>query len=225
MNLRNIFGYYFDLGYQPILLAPRSKSPIFKDWNRKYDPKPYFSMLRKNVSYNMGILLGRIIDIEGDTPEANEFLDNAFKDHIHPTFKSYKSTHHIFKSRANFSITRFASRGIEIRSHQHQSVVPPSQHDKMEGNYAWTSPPVETSEIPVFDEILESKIKRFCGLSQTIIKPDHHAAWCGTCRSKRFIHKNRFEKELKIFKSMGMIWTCQKCRPIDLRPIIRTAIS
>ena len=223
MNLRRIFSYYIELGYQPILLAPKSKSPILRDWNKKYDPKPYFTLLKNRVQYNMGFLLGKIVDIEGDTPEANEFLNKIFYDYIHPSFRSYKSTHHIFKCRDNYNLKRFASKGIEIRNRQHQSVVPPSQHEQMAESYAWTSPPVEYTEIPVFDEILESKIKRFCGLSNSIIKPNHQKVWCANCRNQKFINGNRFNQELSLFKSMGLPWTCHKCREVDLRPLIRTA--
>jgi hypothetical protein len=225
MDLRKIFRTYLDLGYQPILLFPKTKQPILKDWNKKYDSAPYFEILKQRKNFNLGLLLGELLDIEGDNKTANYFLNNLFKDIIHPTFSSYKSTHHLFRSRNNSYFTRFVNSGIEIRSHQHQSVAPPSKHAEMDYVYTWTSPPTHIFEIPVLTEELEFKIKRFCGLGSTITKPNQQEVWCGICTKKCFCNKIRLEKEINYFKSMNLKWTCHKCRPKSTKEIIKAAIS
>ena len=96
MKTKEAFLKYLDFGYQPILLHQNTKVPIFYGWQNKYNHKNYCDLLNSNKKYNIGFLLGNIVDIEGDTEEANNILNNYFLAINHPIYKSKKSFHHLY---------------------------------------------------------------------------------------------------------------------------------
>jgi hypothetical protein len=199
-------------GYKPILLAPKSKKPIFAEWNKHYNCHKYFPLLNNTDGFNVGILLGNVIDIEGDDEKANKFLNDLFINIPHPSFKSYKSTHHLFRARPNYNLTRFQGRGIEIRARDHQSVVPPSIHELEGAVYEWTSDVQHISTLPILTKQIEYAIYRYCNLNNKTVKKGSCVIHCNECRKKCYLKKKRVELEIYFYKSKNQKWICHECR-------------
>lgn len=222
MNSLQTFEFYTNLGYKVIPLHYATKIPIFKSWNKFHNKNKLRDFLITNpAEFNFGILLGEIIDVEGDSEEANEYLDNIFKDIPHPVYSSSKSKHHIFRNR-NKKVTRTSYKNIEYRAFMHQSVIPPSIHE--DGTkYVWITEIFAVNQIPYLPRNLESQLRRCTFKKTKLIKPDHIEVFCDDCKRKTYIHKKRFSAELQVLKSLQKKWSCIKCRTIDLRPLIRNA--
>ena len=123
-----IFSFYSQLGYKIIPLHYCAKTPIFKNWNKNYNKEHIESFfIKNNQLINYGILLGDIVDIEGDCLDSNKSIDEFLKDIDHPCFLSKKSKHHLFRSNLK-ELTRIVTHGIEFRGYKHQSAIPPSRH-------------------------------------------------------------------------------------------------
>lgn len=226
MKAIDVFYFYKNCGYKIIPLYHASKTPIFKNWNDDYDFEILEIFLQTNKNpLNFGILLGEIVDVEGDSEEANSKLDHLLKGIEHPVYQSSKSKHHLFKNH-NPHLTRLVQDGMEFRAHRHQSVIPPSIHNDGQ-KYKWISDIYKYKDIPILPPALCQKIadinnknlrKKF---RKTIVKPGHMQATCIKCDQKSFIHKKRHALELDVFKSMNQKWSCHKCREIDLRDAVR----
>jgi len=221
MEIQAAFKKYVSLGYRPILLQPKSKKPIFKNWNVNYTQRKYWNILQHDANFNIGLLLGDVIDIEGDNPQANNFLNNLFKNIPHPIYKSFKSTHHIFRNYQHSNITRFHLKGIEIRAYTHQSVVPPSSHQEDSFKYTWLTDLPSIYEIPFFSKELENRIRKFCDETFCLTKKNHLKIWCVECKKVCFGHQRRIKKEIEVFKMDGKKWTCHSCRPESIRDKVR----
>jgi len=220
MDALKIFHDYKALGYHLIPLHKGTKRPIMKNWNKKYSYKRIENFLLQNPgNYNFGILLGDVIDIEGDSCEANIFLNDLLKDIPHAIYQSSKSTHHLFRMGSKF-FTRHICNSIEFRGHGHQSVVPPSTHE--DGTkYSWITDLIPVSELPVLPSELELKIKTFKIRSKKFTKPHSKKIRCHSCKDQCFINKRRLELELSVLRSIGQKWMCNPCRPYDLREDVR----
>jgi hypothetical protein len=220
MDALKIFHEYKGLGYKVIPLITRTKRPLMKGWNQKYSFNKIENFLKlNNGNYNFGILLGDIIDIEGDSSDANDFLEDLFKDIPHAIYKSSKSTHHLFRM-GDQCFTRIICNTIEFRGHGHQSVVPPSVHE--DGTkYIWVTKKYHINELPVLPKDLEIKIKRFKSRNSNYTKPHSKKIHCANCRNIFFVNKKRLPIEIQVVKSLGEKWMCHKCRTYDTRPLIR----
>jgi len=221
MEIRSAFSAYLSHGYRPILLADKSKKPILKKWNTGYNPDYYKYLLKNSNNFNIGLLLGDIIDIEGDNDAANNFLNDLFKNIEHPVFKSLKSTHHLFRNYPGSKITRWHAKSIEIRAYKHQSVVPPSTHEMQNFSYEWQTDLPYASQVPIFTKDLQNRIFNFCGLQKQICKPDSVKAACFKCKNKKFVHRKRFFCEIEIFRATGHLWMCRNCRPKSINDHVR----
>ena len=225
MKPLDIFYFYKSFGYKIIPLFYEAKAPIFKNWNADYDFDLIEIFLKNNIKpINFGILLGDIVDVEGDSEEANLILDNYFKKIAHPIYKSSKSKHHLFRN-SNTNLTRMAAEGIEIRAHRHQSVLPPSTH-KDGSKYKWLTDIYKIDQIPMMPSVIEDKIKDLKNKNlrkkyENKIKPGHMRVHCACCAKQFFIHKKRFELELAAVKEMKERWSCHDCRQVDLRDAVR----
>lgn len=214
---------YVEFGLKPIPISKQSKRPICKDWYSNWSSTRWRSYFHED-KFNMGILLGDVIDVEGDSPQANELIEKLIGNCPHPKFSSSKSIHHLFKS-PNKQLTRVAYKGIEFRGMNHQSVVPPSIHGDFV-SYRWLRGSVfEIPEMPI--NLLEyfKKIDSFKKKSQTLhstFKPKPlYSTICKSCNRKVKINKKRLALEVKAFWDFKLPWACQKCRKIDIRPICR----
>lgn len=222
METKDLFQKYLHYGYQPILLNHKSKKPILKNWNANYQPEIYLYYLNKSQNYNIGFLLGDIIDIEGDSEAANHFLNNLFSEINHPIYQSYKSTHHLFRNYKGCKITRLHARGIEVRAHKHQSVVPPSVHELGGFVYEWKTPIFYHFEIPFLTESIEKRIKNYCGLHHVTRKPNSSRIICAKCKKFIYVNKNRLQLEIAAFQTINNRWNCHKCRQFNINQIVRT---
>jgi hypothetical protein len=223
MDIANYFEAYLTCGFNPIALYPGSKIPVFKDWQVDWSADKYRAAFDQMPDANMGFLLGTVMDVEGDTEEANEMIFDLTRHCPHPMFKSNKSCHHLFLSpNPNITICKFD--GIEFRGRRHQSVVPPSVH-KSGKVYEWLkkstfpAPPMPTALVNLlyshYRDIKTAKPQ------QNGKKANHTASLCNECGRRSYIHKTRLVLEVRAFASLDQKWQCQKCRKVDVRPICR----
>lgn len=220
MNSLQTFEFYTNLGYKVIPLHYSTKIPIFKSWNKFHNKNKLREFFITNpAEFNFGILLGEIIDVEGDSDEANTYLDHIFKDIPHPVYSSSKSKHHIFRNR-NKKITRTSYKNIEYRAFMHQSVIPPSVHE--DGTkYEWITEISAVKDIAFLPQNLENQLRKCVFKKTNIVKPDYLEIVCNQCKRKTYIHKKRFSAEIEVLKTLKMKWSCNKCRTIDLRPLVK----
>lgn len=214
------FEIYTQAGLKPIAIFKERKVPVGKRWNCDWTPerwRPYFN----NDDFDMGILLGEIVDVEGDTEEANYLINQMTNDVPHPMFQSSKSTHHLFLN-PDPLLTRKVFNGIEFRANKHQSVVPPSTHE-YGFQYGWLAG--SKFKIPKMPEKLFQyyKLQNY-GLksnSSEKLKDNHTQIKCEACKKYFFIHKKRLFLELKAFHLKKLMWTCRNCRDLDVRQSCR----
>lgn len=224
MPVIEFFDGYRALGFKPIPLHPFSKVPVFSEWTSGYDPERCREYIAAQPACNLGLLLGQIVDVEADTPEAGEALDALIGDYPHPRFTSSRSTHHLFVN-PDPRLTMVKVNGIEFRGHRHQSVLPPSIHE--DGTkYQWLRPFVWP--VPVLPPVLADMLKqamrnrpRKRRRDKTAVKPGHCKPWCSCCKNKVFIHRKRYTLEVEAFKEVGYPWMCHACREMDVRPACR----
>ena len=206
--IKQAFICYLDFGYQPILLNYNSKAPIFFKWQKNYNYKVYLPLLENGKKYNLGLLLGKTIDIEGDSEEANIILNNNFLNVNHPIYKSKKSYHHLFKNSYR-NISRIQNNNIEIRGYGHQSVVPPSNVDS-EKDYVWIEdlvPYKDLAEIPDYFA-KQYNLETLKRINKNKLKStDKSVIWCKQCSSKFYLNRilitNILAKNTK--------WVCKNC--------------
>jgi hypothetical protein len=220
MDALNIFYEYKRLGYQIIPLMNNTKRPIFKAWNKKYSFAKIENFLKQNPgNYNFGILLGEVIDIEGDNQAANDFLDDVLKKIPHPSYRSSKSTHHLFRRSGKF-FTRNVCNGIEFRGYGHQSVVPPSKHEDGK-DYIWLTKILPVNCLPTLPPELEYQIKKFRIKNKDYTKPHSKKILCYGCKEICYINKRRLQIELLALSQTNQKWMCNPCRSYDLRDQVR----
>lgn len=214
------FDSYVAIGLKPIAIYRQSKTPVGQGWNRQWSPNKWRSFFLSN-KFNMGIVLGDIIDVEGDSAEANELLESLIGSCPHPKFSSFKSVHHLFKT-PDPNLTRIVHQGIEFRGKNHQSVVPPSIHEnKIE--YRWIEGTIfDIPEMP--SDLLDFYHKINFEKKENLRKSRKvklYSTICKSCNKKVKMPKKRLILEVKAFSQFNLSWACHKCRTIDIRPLCR----
>jgi hypothetical protein len=225
MNL-SYFDFYISNGLKPIPVFKDSKRPVAKGWNLDWSEerwRPYFL----TDEYNIGIVLGDIIDVEGDTPEACDLLERMIDGVKRPKFRSSKSVHNLFLN-PDPNLTRVVFNDIEFRGHKHQSVAPPSLHSDgckysfLEGT-EWPIPPMPQELLDYYHRNL--KEKEFAVeekiFSQPKIRKGCIKTICKTCNREYFIHEKRLILEVKAFRENDSLWMCHLCRKMDIRNLCR----
>ena len=210
--IKEAFLKYLDFGYQPILLHHNTKVPIFFKWQKNYNHNIYLPLLDNEKKYNIGLLLGKTVDIEGDSEEANQILENNFFHINHPIYKSKKSYHHLFKNTFR-NISRIQIERIEIRGYCHQSVVPPSNVDS-EKDYIWIEDLVPYKDLPEIPIEFAKKYK-LPSLKRILKEKNREASlsaiWCSNCSKKHLLN----EKLLKSILSKKEKWRCKPCKKLS----------
>ncbi len=200
-----------------IPLYPNSKIPVGKSWQDNWNHDASREICKRFPKNNMGILLGDIVDVEGDTAKANDLLFNLVGDIPHPIYRSSKSTHHLFIN-PDPNLTIFCHDGMEFRAHRHQSVVPPSRH--VDGSkYHWlkqTKFPIP--EVPL---ALLEYYEKHNPPQQPHVKPGHMRPWCSVCKQRKYINRKRYLLEQKAFEKLHYGWQCHQCREMDVRQMCR----
>ena len=206
-----------DYGFKIIPLRPSSKAPLCRNWNKNWNKSKVLNTFKSFQDLNVGILLGEIIDVEGDSQDANEIILDLIGSYPHPTYSSSKSIHHLFLNPNK--IRHFQWKEIEFRGHGHQSVLPPSV--VKDAVYRW----LDSSTFPV--PPLPERLLKFLYKKQNskrdfgFMKPGHIKARCAACGKEKFLHKKRHNIELKVFKILDRKWTCQGCRSINIQAACR----
>lgn len=218
MRLIDYFDAYAKAGLRVIPLFPKSKVPMWDGWNLNWEEDRCRQACVKYPFANLGLLLGEIVDVEGDTEDANKSLAQMIGDCPHPIYRSSKSDHHLFMNPdPDLTARRFSD--IEFRAYKHQSVIPPSRHE--DGTqYQWlakTKFPIP----PMPGTLLEYYQRNIANLHRPNIKPGHLRPWCSACRQKKYIHKKRYHLEVEAFKTLGLNWECRICRSVDIRELCR----
>ena len=96
MRLIEYFDLYTKAGLRVIPLHPQSKVPMWDGWNVGWDVDRCRVTCARHPFANLGLLLGHIVDVEGDSEEANLSLARMIGDCPHPIYRSSKSVHHLF---------------------------------------------------------------------------------------------------------------------------------
>jgi hypothetical protein len=213
------FDQYSKVGYKPIPLYQNSKIPVEKNWNSDWSPqrwRPYF----ERGTYNMGFLLGEILDIEGDTEEGNFFIAKLIGNTPHPMFQSQKSVHHLFIN-PDPNLTRISHGGIEFRAYKHQSAVPPSIHSDG-ATYKWLKdsialPPPMPDTLLKFYHTFKSKYAPRTKRKKDGSKPGHCKTMCNCCSQFFYMHKKRLNLEVLAFRKIGKLWICRRCRGENIK--------
>lgn len=204
---------YFDIyrgkfNWSVIAIHKNSKVPVFKNWQNDYC-EALHRMYVKSNSCNIGILLGDVIDVESDTVEGNNLLNEIIGNYRHMHYRSEKSIHHLFINPVP-DLTRTVRHGVEFRAKNHQSLLPPSTN-KNGVRYGWM--PESSLRLTPMPLKLLSLIR----------KPPRRSTWaeksacCCVCGTEKAMPKARHCLEIKVFKKMNLRWQCKKCRTVDIR--------
>jgi hypothetical protein len=216
MRLLNYFDAYVRAGLKVIPLYARTKIPVGQAWNTDWNHDWCRWSFGKYPESNIGILLGEIVDVEGDDEEANHLLWELVGDTPHPMYRSSKSVHHLFQN-PDPTLTALRRNNIEFRANKHQSVLPPSRHDDG-SEYQWlrgTKFPAPPMPEPLLDFYNLIKVKK------PLLKPGHIRPWCTVCGRRKFINRKRYELEKEALDGLGYLWQCHNCREFDLRDMCR----
>lgn len=223
MEMIDYFDAYAACGLKPLPLYPKTKIPMFKGWQDDWSLEKCRNYFLTDNNINIGILLGDVVDVEGDSDFANARIFDLTRGVPHPMFRSSKSVHHLFLT-PDPRLTVLCVGEIEFRGHRHQSALPPSTH--VNGvQYAW----LKGSEFPpprMPERLLELFKENWRGVKRkpqrpTKKKSGHSQTECNRCKRRVFIHRTRLVLEVKAFRSLNMKWLCQKCRPVDVRDLCR----
>lgn len=227
MHMLDFFDGYVSKGLKPIAVYRNSKIPVGDQWNLNWSGDRWRGYFHDN-KYNMGILLGEIVDVEGDTPEACDRLERMIDGAARPMYRSKKSVHNLFLN-PDPDLTCRTFDGIEFRGNSHQSVVPPSFHEEgskykfLEGT-KWPIPPMPEALLEYyFRKKSENNVKKKIRGPQPTkrLNPGFTRTTCCVCNYKFYIHKKRLMLEVKAFKEHNLPWMCHGCREFDLRHTCR----
>ncbi len=206
------FEKLVSLGLKITPLIPGTKVPMLPKWT-EWDYRKAKSAIESISDVNLGIVLGDVMDVEGDSEKANAKISKLIGDYKHPVYYSQKSFHHLFQS-PDPSITIVKKQSIEFRGARHQSVIPPSK--LLSGTkYEWITdlncpiPPMPPRLLQYFNSIIAEKI--------IVQKPDSILVNCFECNKKFYINKKRFALESEILRQIDKRWMCNSCRDYDLR--------
>jgi len=212
MNVLAWYDAYVGNKLEVIPLRPRTKIP-YKWWDKKWNSDWNRNFFCDNPYSNMGFRLGTIMDIEGDTPEANEKLMKITANCPHPMYSSSRSIHHLFLNPdPTFTIVRY--KGMEFRGAKHQSVLPPSRHEDGK-KYFW----LPESRFPI--PKMPTSVLNLFKIARQKKKPGGKKIHCFSCEEEHTRNFRRINLEIEAFKVFDQKWQCQGCRTIDVRPICR----
>lgn len=197
-------------------LYPGTKQPMLNSWTHWNHGAARQAFVLEGL-VNFGLLLGDIMDVEGDSEEANNKILDLIGDYPHPCYSSRKSIHHLFIS-PNPKLTIFKRNHIEFRGASHQSVIPPST--LISGvKYEWIQD--LNTPIPVMPKNLLRFFWSMVGRDSKM-KPGHTKMTCYSCRGSILMSKKRLALEKDAVQKINTQWMCNNCRPYDLRDLCRS---
>lgn len=227
--LLDYFDMYVRMGLMPIALYPNSKRPVGNLWNQDWSVDRWRPFFEKD-SHGIGILLGNVVDVEGDTSAANDILERMIDGAERPMYRSSKSVHNLFIN-PDPALTRLCVNGIEFRGRSHMSVVPPSTH--ADGScYRW----IKGSCFRIGS--MPEELERFYFRNRKVLTPSDPAdrpgrktrrssggkkTRCNGCCREFCVNRTRLVLEVRAFRSLGSLWLCRGCRRHDIRQLCRDA--
>lgn len=215
-NTLDAFDLYLDKLHWPIVaVRSRSKQPAFAGWQTTYRPWQHRRYLEKRPEANIGLLLGRMVDVEADSEEGNSVLEALLGDYPHMRYASHKSVHHLFINPFP-ALTRVVLHDVEFRANNHQSLLPPSIHPNG-ARYKWLRPTTwQLTELP-------QSLRKLCKsrYAREIKSVALVSIACPVCQQGFNLPRSLVLVEQKAFKMMEQPWHCNKCRRADLRQIRR----
>ncbi len=219
MLISEYFNCYIDAGLRPVALYPETKIPVCRNWNNNWNESFWRNYFDENPDSNIGVLLGKYVDVEGDNDTANFQLEALIGDYRHPVYRSSRSVHHLFLN-PDPNLTGVSFDGFEFRAKGLQSVIPPSKHPDGT-SYEW----LVGSKFPV--PPMPSALEDFYWQHRPDIKPTkprrrvlkegHVHPWCSVCGNRTYLHGKRFHLECQAFANLGYRWACRNCREFDVR--------
>lgn len=227
--LLKYFDAYVNAGFKPIALSPYTKKPIEPNWNKKWSSSRWRKHFESDV-YNIGILLGNVIDVEADCERSNDMLDDLLKNHRHIKFHSFRSTHHLFLNDDN-KFRFLKVNGIEFRGYGLHSVVPPSWHQNgfqykfaIDNYFSLTYMPDNLKKI-FHDNFSTKSNKNKYLYKKNIVYKNNCKTTCKKCGEQKFINRKRLSCEVKIFLNMNSNWLCHKCRDFSITKLVRKNLN
>lgn len=133
----------------------KAKAPVFPGWP---DLRPTPEIVREVLSFDwdtgIGLNLGAsgLVDVEGDSPEAEVILDDLCRGLSFPCWVSRKSKHRLFLRQPEIDHLDAKELKIEFRTGRHQSVLPPSVIAGTE--YRWIVNPFEVRPQPLPEQVV-----------------------------------------------------------------------
>ncbi len=211
-SVREAYEIYHQMGLPVIPVRPRTKIPRFSNWTKNYWHNMNADYIAKHPDANIGLLLGKIIDIEADSEEAEERLGLILSGIEHVQYRSMRGSHHLFLN-PNKNFRKLVFDGIEYRGYGHHSLLPPSIGPNG-FQYAWHKN--STTALTLLPNFLEKNIKSVPKQKVHLELP--RCSKCGrTCR----VEAQRFKMEIEALSLIKTKWDCHKCRLYDLRPVCR----
>jgi len=231
MRCLDYFDGYVSRGLKPIAVYKNSKQPIGTGWNQDWSVERWRSFFDiETDKYNIGILLGDIVDVEGDNPDACDRLERMIDGIPRPKYCSSKSVHNIFQN-PDPNLTRAVIGGIEFRANLHQSVVPPSFHSdgcryRFLNGSVWPVPPMPDELKAYYFNNRSDKSNKIITKSRgpkpkKRLKEGFKKTTCKICNGMYYIHKKRLALEVKGFREFNLPWMCHGCRELDMRSACR----
>ena len=216
------FDGYVNCGFKPIAMFLKTKKPVSERWIENWSVdkwRNYFA--GEEQKYNMGILLGDIVDVEADSEDSNEFLNKLVGNVPHPAYQSSRSTHHLFLN-PDSNLTFCTFHGIEFRGNRVCSVLPPSIHEtgiryKFLKESTFTLSAMPKDLLNFYFQNKPKKVATKFRPNKPLLKPDHEKTICKVCKMQTFIHRKRLILEVKVFAKHNLPWMCHSCRKIDVR--------
>jgi hypothetical protein len=232
IDIDTINEYIFK-GFEIIPLKPLSKKPYQKNWTKRWNKNSSYALFFKDENINLGLKLGSIIDVEGDSEKGNDQIVSLIGDYKHPFYTSNKrSYHHLFLNPYKIRIIKIND--IEIRGYGHQSVLPPSIVDNQ---YEWIDdnnlkvPKVPLKLLSFINNNYNYNFKGKYSWKEQVentklnknmfLKPESVLKMCNCCKEYFPIHKKRFIKEVKAFKKINRSWVCKNCSDVDIRKLAK----
>jgi hypothetical protein len=214
MNKLEFFDLYtLKLNWKITPICPDSKSPFLEKWNQTYHKEKIREYFEDNPEFNLGLILGDLVDVEADTPSANKFLDQLLIGSDHPKWSSSRSVHHLFIN-PDKKLTKLSIQGIEFRGRLHQSLLPPSKIKDVD--YNW----INIVKVPEMPKSLSNFYWKFV---ERIIRGIDNSVkiQCFICGKEIKMQEKRLNLEINAFKVLNQRWQCKKCRSNDIRPLCR----
>lgn len=211
-SVKEAFEVYRQMDWPVIAVRPGKKIPAFTKWTGNYWPNMNQNYISKNRNANIGLLLGKIIDVEADSEEAEQKLNLILSGIPHLHYRSSRGSHHLFINRQT-KFRKLVFDGIEYRGSGHHSLLPPSI-GPTGFKYKWAED--STDYITPLPEFLEKNITK---INKRTVKME--LPRCHKCGKECKIASQRFNLEIKALNLISIKWQCHSCRKYDLRPICR----